>query len=1096
MTRYTLGLDLGSNSVGWAMIARDGESFEDGARLKAGVRVFPEGLNTQKDKVGTPPAQHRRLKRSERRVHRRRKQRRKRLLRILIQAGLLPKDSEQRRIVFMGNPYVLRAKGVQEKISLYDLGRVMFHLCVRRGFQSNKKVRQSSEQQKKDEAAAEEEAKSLTEILKKEGITLGQYLVRFAAADADPAAHKDSQGKREWLRNHQRNDRWYHHQAFRQMYKDEFEVLWAKQSKSHTEKLPDELRQDLWHTIFDQRRVWWPLDSIGKCELTGEDRCPTGHWFGQEFRLLQEINNLTLLDKVTGEVRPLCAQERLKLAESLRATEYLTFGEIRMALGFGKHVTFRTFEESSRRKGLQGNIVEAALRTGSLASWYDALTTPRDEVYETLVAIEKDEKKNRAYGIDEATLREKGRQWGLTPSQVEEIVRLQDSLPDGYFQYSRKAIRAILPYLQEGMTVDKAVSAAGFKEAERPIMDLLPPVSKVDKYLTNPRVHRALSEARKVVNLLMGKYGKPTEIVIEMAREMKQSREHRQKLLDRQTELAEIRKAAKIELLKWNQPLNEENILRYRLWEEMKTASGGCCPSPYSGTLITQRNLFTPEVEVDHILPRSRTFNDSFANKILCLSSENADKGNLTPCQRWGKESEEYQAILRRVSKLPFSKRRSFLAENTDIEGCISSQLNETRFTARQAVAYLAVLGSPVRCVQGYTTAPIRRYWGLNGMLGYGSSGKNRFDHRNHAIDAVVIALTTHKHLRALSNRIENPHLDFAHPWSDFQDDVRAAMDEIAQGNERAVSHRPARRIAAALHDDTGYGPIRDITGNLIQGVYATRKKVQDLTAAMINEEDIADPAIRNIIRAECVKRGLAQTSSKKNKCWLQADGKYYTLKAKPGRKLADPPPLLPCKKTDPATYTPIKRVRIHIHSRTAELVHKVAGKPAKYVLPEGNHHLAIYKKPDGEWIGVPVSFFEAHRRWQPQRKMFLRTGVLKDLIVNRAPIKGATFVTWICENDLVRLTNLKTKKRELYRVVSKSVDADGRPDIWFYHHTVAALPDKKQAAGDERLRVMREEFLETERVVRVRQWPELLEERALEKVSVDPIGRVFPCND
>jgi CRISPR-associated endonuclease Csn1 len=1031
-------------------------------------------------------------------VHWRRKQRRKRLLRILIQADLLPKDSEQRRIALMTNPYPLRAKGVLEGISLHELGRVLFHLCVRRGFQSNKKVRQKSEQENKEAEDAQKEAKSLQAVLKKEGITLGQYLVRFAAPDGDPAAHKDAQGKREWLRNHQRNDRWYHHQAFRKMYQDEFKALWAKQSACHPGKFSDELRQELWHTIFDQRRVWWPLDSIGKCELTGEDRCPTGHWLGQEFRLLLEINNLTRLDKVTGEVRPLYAEDRSKLAEALRASEYLTFGEIRMALGFGKHVTFRSFEESSRRKRLQGNTVEAALRSGTLASWYDALATPKDEVYETLVSIEKDEKKNRAYGIDEATLREKGRQWGLTPAQVEEIVRLQDSLPEGYFQYSRKVIRAILPYLREGTAVDEAVSAAGFKKPERPIMDFLPPISKVNPYLTNPRVHRALSEARKVVNLLIDKYGKPAEVVIEMAREMKQSREHRQKILDRQTELADIRTEARTELLKWNQPVNEENILRYRLWKEMMDASGGICPSPYSGTLVTQRNLCTPKVEVDHILPRSRTLNDSFSNKILCLSSENADKGNLTPCQRWGKESEEYQAILRRVSKLPFSKRRNFFAENTDIEGCISQQLNDTRITAKQAVAYLAVLGCPVRCVQGYTTAPIRRYWGLNGMLGYGSLGKNRFDHRNHAIDAIVIALTTHKHLHALSNRIENPHFDFAHPWSGFQDDVRAEMDEIAQGDKRAVSHRPARRIAAALHDDTGYGPVRDMKGDLIQGVYATRKKVQDLTGAMINDEDtIADPAIRKIIRAECVTRGLAQQpSSKKDKCWLHEDGKYYTLKAKPGRKLAEPPPLLLCKKTDPATYTPIKRVRIHIHSITAQLVHKVAGKPAKYVLPEGNHHLAIYKKPDGEWVGVPVSFFEAHRRWQPQRKMFLRTGVLKDLVVNRAPIKGATFVTWICENDIVRLTNLVTKKRELYRVVSKSVDADGRPDIWFYHHTVAALPDKKQAAGDERLRAMRDEFKETERVVRVRQWPELLEERRLEKVSVDPIGRVFPCND
>jgi hypothetical protein len=203
-----------------------------------------------------------------------------------------------------------------------------------------------------------------------------------------------------------------------------------------------------------------------------------------------------------------------------------------------------------------------------------------------------------------------------------------------------------------------------------------------------------------------------------------------------------------------------------------------------------------------------------------------------------------------------------------------------------------------------------------------------------------------------------------------------------------------------------------------------------------------------------------------------------------------------PRKRGDPVTYTPIKRVRIHINSNTAYLVRKAGGKPAKYILPEGNHHLAIYRRPHGKFFGVTVSYLEACSRWREQETLFKKSGVRKDLVVNRCQLGGADFITWLCENDMVRLTNLKTKQRDLYRVVSKAVDANGHPDIMFYHHTVAKVPDKKEASTDEVAGRVREQQLESELVLRVRNWTELMDDRKMEKVTVDPIGRVLPCHD
>jgi hypothetical protein len=277
------------------------------------------------------------------------------------------------------------------------------------------------------------------------------------------------------------------------------------------------------------------------------------------------------------------------------------------------------------------------------------------------------------------------------------------------------------------------------------------------------------------------------------------------------------------------------------------------------------------------------------------------------------------------------------------------------------------------------------------------------------------------------------------------------------------------------------------MSGNLVKGVYSTRKKLTDLTPAVINGEDIADPEIRRIIRATCVKEELAAESTAEGG-WA-CDGKHYTVKTKPGKKLAAANPKM-------KSGVPVKRVRIRVRSNTAEIVRMDAGREAKFVLPDEKHHIAIYRKPDGDWLGVAVSAFEAHRRLREQRALFEKTGVRKDLIVNRAAVNGAEFVTCLCKNDMVRLKNIKTARRDLYRVVSASVEASGGPDMWLYHHTVAKLPDKKEAARDERLKDLRSELVETEHVLRIRNWSELMEKRKMQKVTVNPIGRIFPCHD
>src|SRR5947209_1267791 len=85
MAQYVLGLDLGSNSIGWALVDEIGQKLID-----TGVRVFPEGVNRDQQGGEQSKSEQRRIARGMRRQIARRARRRKTLRSALVAAGLLP----------------------------------------------------------------------------------------------------------------------------------------------------------------------------------------------------------------------------------------------------------------------------------------------------------------------------------------------------------------------------------------------------------------------------------------------------------------------------------------------------------------------------------------------------------------------------------------------------------------------------------------------------------------------------------------------------------------------------------------------------------------------------------------------------------------------------------------------------------------------------------------------------------------------------------------------------------------------------------------------------------------------------------------------
>jgi len=1003
MSDFTLGIDLGPSSAGWAMIAREGKTLENGRRILAGVRIFPEGVDRYQQKREKPRGQQRREARSARRVHQRRGQRKQKLVAILRNAGILPGDPGELSAVLATNPYPLRARGLDEPLTLQEFGRVMFHLNQRRGFKSNRKQGKT-----KEDGAVAKGTAALKEEMEKAGCrTLGEYL---ASLDRE-FRHTDAQSTR--LRNRY---------TVRSMYEDEFEKLWTAQAPHHPEVLTDPLKAKVHDAIFYQRPLRFDPDVIGDCELeAGQKRCPRAHWKGQQFRMLQEINLLQLFDPTIPRERPLTNDERTALAEALATKRRMSFDEIRRLLGLLDSQTFN-LEERSKRSYLTGNLVETALRKKPLAAWYESASPQqREEVYSALAEVE-DEEDLAAMAAD---------RWGMSEKQIEKLLAIQ--LPTGYFRVSLAAITKLMPFLEAGHIYSEAKEKAGY--ALTPTRDVkahLPPVDEGIPNLTNPLVRRALSEARKVVNAIIREYGKPAEIVVELARDMKLGAAKRRQVFFENNERRKENEAIRDRLIReFNLPNpSRDDVIKFRLWVECN----GLCP--YTGRVIPAGKLFGPEVQVEHIIPYSRSLDDSYMNKTLCYEDENRHKHNRTPWEAYGDTPERLDAILQRVRPLPYAKRRRFPLKEVDLDKFIERQLNDTRYLSRAAVGYFRLLfedDQRVRCVKGGTTAELRHQWGLNGILdAEGGNRKTRDDHRHHAVDAAVIAMTTRSALQRLSTvKYAAAPKELAPPWESFRDDLADAVRSVK------VSHRPARRIAGPLHEETGLG----WTGEA--GTYVRRVAVGALTPAMV--EKIRDPAIRDIVKQRCQERGIELRGSKAM-----------------GKAMTDPPLTMP-------SGVPIRRVRILTNESKAVPLRAIGGTIVRAALTGGNHHVAIYEE-EGEgrsrWTGEVVTRFEASRR--------LREGIP---VVRRDCGDSKRFRMSLCINDMVTITDPAAGTEDLYRVQKTSSDAGGnRPDIVFRLHCAAQLDDRSSE-------------------VRIRSWDKLREYK-VRKVVVGPLGRIKPAND
>ena len=1044
--QYILGIDLGPTSIGWAVI-NCSKSQKPKDINKIGVRRFDAGVSGDiEGGRDESRATQRRLARGPRRQTWRRRRRSRIIYRTLAKNGLLPDvddTSDARHAALLdldrqlqqnnaGNqtrtemhllPYLLRAKALDNALEPFELGRALYHLSQRRGFQSNRKTAATEE----DLGVVKQGITDLEIAIADSGSrTLGEF---FASLDPEEMQSR--------IRG-----RW----TARGMFKHEFNSILDAQQPHHSELMTDEFRSTLFKLFFDQRPLKSQKHLINKCELSPSKRCaPIASLVSQRFRILQKVNDLVVIAP-DGELLKIEKDQRSALLADLELKGDLTWAAVRKLLGVNRKMAGYdrkyqfNFEEGGEKK-LIGNRTNSKIRAKIPDTWDSLSEQEKSEVVDEILS----------FSSTDALAVRLQKTLGLRSAEADSLSRVV--LENGYGSHARSTLKTLLAEMESGVPYATARKKLfKDKETREESLSLLPPILDVKQFsqLNNPAVLRALSELRKVVNEIIREHGKPSVVRIELARDLKHSRSRREEFSRTRDKNEKSRTDASRKILK---ELNDErvannhnNILKVRLAQEC----GWVCP--YTGEPIGMKSLIEqPVFEIEHIIPYSRSFDNSYSNKTLCHVDANRKKGNRTPYEAFA-QTAQWDHILGRVKKFQGTlmprKLQLFQREHAlDPNEFTNRMLTDTRYISRAARDYVGLLYGGITDDQGKMrvqvspgrcTASLRNIWNLNSILGHPEK-KERANHKHHAIDAVVIAITDASMVKKMSasaelaeeKGIRKLFVEVEEPWPNFKQTVDEHVSAIT------VSSRVNKRLNGSLHKDTILSKPKGGTVN----VHHVRKPIEALSKTEI--EAIVDPVVQ-----ELVKEKLAASGKSPDKTFTDETFRPYMH-----------------SKKDPSRSIPIKRVRIR---KSDKPIAVGKGSRQRYVNPGSNHHIEIVAKLDDDdnevsWEGVLVSRFDANQRKKDG-----------EAVINREHGLRKKFKFSLAGSEHVRM-NHDGEGAKIYRT---TVISDGQLEF-VEHDDARPITIRKKVPG-----------------ARVRCSITRLKKNETEKVVISPCGKIIPASD
>lgn len=786
-----LGLDLGTNSIGFALL-----ELEE----KNDTTIFKELASNSIIFSEYTMATDRRAFRSGRRRNERASRRKENIRKLFYYFNLASNDILENPIEYFNNltklykePYSIREEAIKGKnLSKDEFIFALYTIISRRGY-TNLFAKDEDENKAKESEKINSAIQTNKNIYKNNNYALPSKVLTIK---------KDELEKDGFINIAIRNKKdEYSNSLDRKLWQEETELLLESQ-KNNTElfeslKTYEDFKNKLLNGInenskgvFEQRDLKSVEDMVGFCSFYNyysqkpQKRVINAHIKAIEFILRQRIENSILgnliLNKKTGEFVQLSNEDIETTIDFWLKTpnvQKITAKNIFKNAGL-KDIEIKTSDKQD------DTVQDISLHKALLDSLDFETILKNEEFYSKLLEV-------LHYFVSEQQIRDEIKKLNkeniLNDEQIEKISRLNKAT-SSYLSFSLKFIKEILEKMKKGTSYHATIEELGYfkRYTQMKAYDYLPPLNpskedikwleenvenfKTDELfyqpLISPNVKRVISILRRLVNELIVKYGKIDKIIIETARELN-SKKDEEKIKKFQEQSKKEIKDAEILLKSMNKELSSKNILRVRLLKEQKSK---CL---YSGEVLTLEDAMDENItEVEHFIPRSKIWIDSYKNKILVLKKYNQNKSNQHPVS-FLKSIGEWDNFIGRVNEFLSNKDKKFwLTDEKNIQNIWDNEsledrfLNDTRSATKIVANYLEHYLFPkqneygkgetnnnVIRVTGKAISELKKLWGVNQAQPTNEDGKkDRDTNYHHTIDAIVISLLNNSSKKALND--------------------------------------------------------------------------------------------------------------------------------------------------------------------------------------------------------------------------------------------------------------------------------------------------------------------------------------------------------
>lgn len=776
---YRIGLDIGIASVGWAVL--ENNTHDEPFRIiDLGVRIFD---TAEQPKTGASLALPRREARSARRRLRRRGHRLERIKKLFEAEGLINIEEFEARYRRAGLPdvYKLRYEGLDRRLTDDELAQVLLHIAKHRGFKSTSKAADGADS---DTGEVKKSISANKALMQEKGYrTVGEMIYLDEKFRTDCPWSENG-----YILTPRNKSGDYKHTVLRDMLADEVREIFKAQRTLGNDAATEELEKAYLDIMLSQRSFDMGPgapskyamegfeDRVGLCTFegkNGEKRAPKAAYTSELFVALEKINH-TKIVSADGSTRFFTDDERRAIIALMHRQQTVKYTAVRKAIGLAEEDKFYNLNYSPKtgskknpedtdfvkmenyhkiRKALGEEVVSEHLSPDKIKLY--------DDIAKILTLYKNDDSRTKRFA-----------ELGIAPECYDALLEMS---PSKFHNLSLKAMGKIIPFLLQGNTYDKACELAGYdfrseNNGEKSVLLKGKNITNIVNDITNPVVRRSVSQTIKVINAIILEYGSPQAVNIELAREMSKDFDERRKIKsDMEAREKENDKVLK-RVREYKPNPTGQDIVKFRLWEEQ----GGVCL--YSGEKIDINDLFSRDggYDVDHILPYSITFDDSYRNKVLVKASENRQKGNRTPYEYFMAEKGEpawsrYETLVKNTVK-DYKKQLKLLKKHISDEEKAEFKernLTDTKYITRiiynmirQNLVLKPYLNldrerkKQVVAVNGAITHYLSKRWGL--------AGKDRRTDTHHAQDAVVIACTTDGMINRISRYSKGRELAYS----------------------------------------------------------------------------------------------------------------------------------------------------------------------------------------------------------------------------------------------------------------------------------------------------------------------------------------------